>query len=137
MNRGPRPGTATGDVLARARAAWGDAMPAWVTALAEAAQRETQAGIARRLDYSASTISQVLSRTYRGDLGRVEQVVAGALMGATVDCPILGDIGRDRCLTEQREPFRATSALRAHLFHACQRCPHRMQTAATTDGAPT
>ncbi len=87
--------------------------------------RTTLALTGARLDYSPSTLSQVLSATYRGDLSRVEQVVRGALLGAQVECPVLGAIGRDRCLQEQDEPFRATSAMRAQLWHACRSgCPN-------------
>jgi hypothetical protein len=120
MNRGPLPGTPSGtDFLARARAAWGDP-PDWIVALAVEANRTTLKAAADRIGYSAPVVSEALSATYRGSLARVEERVRGALMGLTVDCPILGDIGRDRCLDEQKEPFRATSAMRARLWHACR-----------------
>ncbi len=53
--------------------------------------------------------------------------IRGALMGETVLCPILDEIGRDRCLTEQAKPFAATNSTRARLFHACKTCPNRQQ----------
>ena len=116
------------DFKARAIASWGTP-PDWVLALADEAQRTTGAKAASRVGYSASTISQVLSNTYRGDIRRVEEMVSGALMKAVVDCPVLGRIGRDRCLHEQVEPFRATSAMRAQLWHACRGgCPHSKHT---------
>lgn len=125
MNRGPLPGTATGaDFLAKARASWGDP-PDWVIALAGEANRTTLKAAADRIGYSAPVVSDVIGNKYRGAIDRVEERVRGALMGLTVDCPILGDIGRDRCLDEQKEPFRATSAMRARLWHACRGgCPN-------------
>jgi hypothetical protein len=48
-------------------------------------------------------------------------------MGETVMCPVLDEIGRDRCLSEQVKPFAATSSTRARLFHACKTCPNRQQ----------
>jgi hypothetical protein len=126
MNRGPvknsRPAGKT--FVEKATAAWGD-LPDWVGELASLADAEGLGGAEKRIDYSRSAISQILAFKYMGDLTRVEQMVRGALMAATVDCPVLGEIGRDRCLTEQKEPFRATSRHRAQLFHACKTCPQR------------
>ncbi len=110
--------------LAKARAAWGDPLPDWVAALAAEMDRTSGASTARRLGYSPAVASSIIAGKYRGNVGRVEEVVRGALMGASVSCPVLGDIGRDRCLDEQKQPFRATSSLRARLYHACRACPH-------------
>lgn len=124
MNRGPIPGSQRTDFVARATAAWGEP-PDWVIVLAQEAQRTSGAAAAKRINYSPATVSQVISNSYRGDIGRVAEMVRGALMEATVDCPVLGEIGRDRCLDEQAKPFAATSAHRAQLWHWCQgRCPH-------------
>ncbi|HEY5209610.1 MAG TPA: transcriptional regulator [Stellaceae bacterium] len=101
-------------------------MPDWVLVMAEEATRTSGAALAKRLGYSSSVVSQVLNHRYSlGDLDRVEAAVRGALMGVTVVCPVLGEIGRDHCLMERREPHRATSAMRAQLFHACKTCSHR------------
>lgn len=115
------------DQVAKARAAWGESIPAEVIILAEACKAETSQRVAKRLGYSGATISYVLSRKYPGDLDRVFATIRGALMGETVMCPILGEIGRDRCLTEQAKPFAATNSTRARLFHACRTCPNRQQ----------
>ncbi|MBK5960809.1 transcriptional regulator [Rhodoplanes elegans] len=113
------------DFLARASAAWGADLPAWVQALAEEANRTSGAAAAARIGYSPPVVSQVLSRTYPGDLARIQEKVAGALMGVTVECPVLGDIARDRCLDEQAKGFAATSSVRARLYRACRAgCPH-------------
>lgn len=109
----------------KALLAWGDPLPDWIGELAKLADAEGLAGAASRIGYSRSAISNVLAGKYPGDLGRIKEMVRGALMSATVTCPVLGEIGRDRCLIEQREPFRATSAFRAQLYHACRGgCPH-------------
>ncbi len=88
-----------------AQSAWdtGDGVPDWIAALAEACDRDDRATICRRFGLSASVLSQVLSRTYKGDLDRIEQMARGAWFGVSVDCPMAGDIGRDRCLVIQRE----------------------------------
>lgn len=106
--------------------AYGEPVADWLQELARLADAEGLGGCEKRIGYSRSAISNVLNGKYgKGDLGRVEEMVRGALMATTVDCPVLGDIGRDRCLSEQIEPFRATSAFRAQLFHACRNgCPH-------------
>jgi hypothetical protein len=130
MLRGPRSGTLTVDYVEKARAAWGD-LPDWVLALAEEATRAGAAGTAKRLQYSPSVVSQVLARKYGavhgkgGDLETFEAVVRGALMGSTVECPVLGEIGRDQCRREQSRPFTASNSTRARLRRACKTCSHR------------
>lgn len=113
------------DFVARARAAWGDDVPGWIVALAEEANRTSGSAAAARIGYSPATVSQVLSRSYPGDLDRIQEKVAGALMGATVSCEVYGDIPRDRCLDLQ-QGFSATSSARARVYSVCRsgRCPH-------------
>lgn len=114
-----------GSFADKAAAAYGAALPDWIAALALCADREGLRGAATRIGYSRTAVSTVLSGKYRADMARLEEMVRGALLSATVECPVLGEIGRDRCLSEQKEPFRATSAFRAQLFHACKTCPNR------------
>lgn len=126
MNRGPVPGTSTGaDFVVKAHAAWGEP-PEWVLALAEEASRTTLKAAASRIGYSAPVVSQVISATYhRGSLPQVEERVRGALMGLVVDCPILGEIGRDRCLDHQRGKLSTASPVSVKLYHACRSgCRH-------------
>lgn len=127
MNRGPTPGTraVASDFRSRVIDAWGASAPDWIFALAAEAQRTTASAVAARIGYSPSVVSQVFSASYRGDLGKVEAKVRGALMGSTVECPVLGEIGLDRCRDEQARGFSATNATRAQLRRACKTCPHR------------
>ncbi|MBB5046760.1 hypothetical protein HNR60_001508 [Rhodopseudomonas rhenobacensis] len=114
------------DPLDTARAAWGDAMPAWVEALAQEAGRTSGVAAGDRIGYSGSLVSSVLANKYKGRLDIVEARVSGALMGATVDCEVLGEIARDRCLDEQMCGFSSSSSVRARLYRACRsgRCEH-------------
>jgi hypothetical protein len=126
MKRGPAPGLKTKtDFVAKARAAYGDALPDWVEELAVEATNTSQVLAAKKIGYSSSLLSHVFAATYSGDIGRVEAKVRGALMGATVICPILGEIGRNVCLDEQKKPRSATSSVRSKLYRACRSgCPH-------------
>jgi hypothetical protein len=126
MIRGPVAGkTSKTDFVAIAREAWGDRLPDWVLELAEEATRTSGTAVAKRLNYSGAIVTQVVRRKYPGNLARVEGVVRGALMGATVQCPILGEIGRNRCLDEQKKPNSGTSSIRSKLYRACRGgCPH-------------
>ncbi len=113
------------DYLGKCRGAWGPQTPAWVEALATAVNATSQTDVARRLGVSNGLVSAVLSASYKGDLAAVHARVAGALMGARVTCPVLGDIGRDRCIAEQATPFRATNPHRVQLWQACHgTCPN-------------
>lgn len=112
------------DFLARARAGWGDP-PDWIVALAMACAAESQTAVAARLGVSGSMISAALARRYPGDMAKLEARVRGALMGANVVCPVLGEVGRDRCIAHQGKPFSAASSVAVRLFRACRSgCPH-------------
>jgi len=107
--------------IEKARAAWAEMIPDWIVILAEACDRESQSAIARRVGYSASAVSQVLSNSYQnGDISRVEQAVRGALMAETVVCPVMGEIGRDTCINWQRKPFATTNSHRIRMHQACR-----------------
>ncbi len=115
------------DFVEVVRSGWGADAPRWVMVLAERCTEDRQSTVAKRLGVSASMISAVLAGTYAakgGNTGNLEARVRGAYLGETHLCPVLGEIGADRCRDEQGQPFRATSALRAQLFHACRTCPH-------------
>lgn len=113
------------DFRARAKEGWDGEPPDWIEALAEACQASSQSSVARRLGISASQVSQAIAKRYRAPLDRLEQRVRGALMGANVSCPVLGEIGRDRCISEQAKPFTAASSVRTRLHRACRSgCEH-------------
>lgn len=126
MKRGPATGAKTKvDFTAKALAAYGDALPDWVEELAAQATATSLKAAAKRIGYSDAVLSHVFSGSYSGDLARVEEKVRGALMGVTVMCPVLGEIGRDHCLDQQKMPFSATSSIRSKLYRACRSgCPH-------------
>jgi len=114
------------DNVVTAVAAWGDPAPDWIIVLAEACNMESQAAVAKRIGYSSSTVSQVLSNKYQmGDIAKFEQTVRGALMAETVDCPIIGDMTRDVCLNWQARPFSTTNSNAVRMFQACRAgCEH-------------
>jgi len=124
MNAG-RTGRDTRTMTEKAADGWGE-VPDWVLELARLADQDGLTKAGSRIGYSASVVSQAINNRYAlGDMARVEEAVRGALMGMEVECPVLGPIGRDICLTEQKQPFRATSRHRAQLWHACRGgCPH-------------
>lgn len=100
--------------------------PTWLQVLREtAAPKGGQARAAERIGYSPAVVSQVLKGTYKGDLKAVQQKVEGALMGLTVDCPVIGELPRNRCLEYQRQGFAATNHMRVQLSRACPECPNR------------
>lgn len=109
---------------ARMRRAWGATPPDWVAVLAEACERESQAGVAGRIGYSPSVVNQILGRKYRGNLARVERAVRLEYLPERVACPVLGAITTSRCSVHQRRPSRANVVL-AELARTCPRCPNR------------
>lgn len=125
MNRGPVSGYAAKDHVSKVHSSWGDNAPEWVITLAERCNISSQSAVAAELAYSAALVSQILSNSYRGDVSRVEQMVRGRYMAATVVCPIAGEIGRDVCLGWQKKPFATTSSHRVSMYRACRAgCAH-------------
>ncbi len=115
------------DQITKAKAAWGEAIPAEVLALATACRAETSRAVAKRLGYSDAVISHVLANRYPGDLPKLFAKVRGAYLGETVHCPELGELSRDACLNWQSTPFAATNSTRVRMFHRCRVCPLRQQ----------
>lgn len=105
--------------------AWGAEAPEWIQVLASECARSSQATVGQRIGYSASTVNQVLKRTYQGNLRNVRAKVEGAFMGRTVECPVLGRLNQDACIDHQARPFAATNSQRVRLYRACRSgCPH-------------
>ena len=132
MRRGPAPGAVrTVDVVAIAEIAWGTP-PDWVLALAREAARTNQRAVGRRIGYCDAVVSEVIRNKYRGAMERVEGAVRGALMGLRVECPVVGEIGRDTCLAHQKAKLSTASPVSVRLWHACRAgCRHACSTATT------
>jgi hypothetical protein len=103
----------------------------WIAELRSACAQSTQAAVARRLARagdgkypSASIINQALKGVYAGDIGRLQGVVEGVLMRSSVECPVIGDLPRQRCIEHQSRRFAATNPLRVLLHATCPDCEH-------------
>jgi hypothetical protein len=98
---------------------------AWLDELRKC--RDTHGGrkAADTIGYSTTVVSQVLSGSYKGDMQAVRQKVEGALMGLSVECPVIGELPRNRCLDYQRQAFSAANPMRVRLAQACPTCPNR------------
>jgi len=110
--------------LDRARKAWGSPAPDWVEVLAGECDRTSQRAASNRIRYSSGLVCNVLQAKYTGDLTAVEQAVRGALMSATVDCPVVGVVSAEACISHQRRGFSTASPQSARLSRACPACPH-------------
>lgn len=104
-------------------------LPAWVADLAAECARSNQASVARAMDYSPATISQVLNAKYRGDLTRIKEVFEGVFRNALVDCPALGSIPLHEChgWRSKSRTFVSVNALRVRMYRACTHCPRNMK----------
>ena len=106
----------------------------WLEALRSACAVSSQPVIAAKIGYSTAVVNAALKGTYKGDLKRVQQAVEGALMGSTVDCPVLGGIPRQRCVEHQRAPFSSTNPMRVQLSRTCPVCTHNLSGRAAAGG---
>lgn len=113
------------DPAAVAREHWGEDLPDWIVALANACAKASQARVAKRLGYSAGVVSSVLRKAYAGNMDTVETAVRGAFMDGTLICPELGEIKGDVCTDNRRraQSFQNTNPHRVRMYRACRSCP--------------
>lgn len=96
----------------------------WLDALREQCQGRQIAEVASELGYSRGAISMALHGKYPGDTRHIQAAVERVYPGSTVNCPVLGELARDKCLFHQSRPFGATSGVRVQLYRSCKTCPH-------------
>jgi hypothetical protein len=121
-NYGPKDG---GSYRDRAHERW-ENCPDWIDALAAAAENaRSQTELGKRLGLASSTVSAVIGNTYPGNIDRIEARVRGVLMNARIQCPVMGEIARNRCIDFQELPFSGANPQRAQIWKACRApCPH-------------
>ena len=98
----------------------------WHHELKQVATKLSQSQIAARLDCSGALVSQVLNGKYAEHrVGTFKEKFEGAFMGYCVECPVVGELARDKCVAFQNRDFCATNPTRVQLYHACRSgCEH-------------
>ncbi|MEX2524462.1 MAG: XRE family transcriptional regulator [Gammaproteobacteria bacterium] len=101
-------------------------MDEWIKVLQRECKRSSQNRVAQELGVSTSVINQCLKGTYSGRVKRIQSLVEGRYMKATVECPVIGELPKDRCMDFQarRNNFAATNPVRVQLHQACPTCPN-------------
>lgn len=109
--------------------AWGAPLPDWLEVLAHKCAETSQRKAAKEIGYSAAMVSQLLRKRYSGNVAAVEEAVRGAWMGATVACPVLGDVPTTTCLSWQRKAreFVPSTSHRVRMYRACNACPRHTE----------
>lgn len=104
----------------------------WINTLKAKCTAKSQVIVARELRQadgfpSASMINQALHGKYQADKGlqRLQALVEGRYMRATVDCPELGELALDECQAWQSTPLSTANSLRIEMYRACRICPNR------------
>lgn len=112
--------------LQRARAAWGNAMPDWIEALAEECDRTSLRKTGAGIGLSPATLSLLVNNKYAPrPLARVEKTVRAGLSPGSVQCPVLGRVCRHRCRSEQGAPLNVHDPVRLQIYRACRKgCIH-------------
>lgn len=82
------------------------------------------AKIARELGCTESLISQLRKGTYSNPARRYRQIVE-KYAGETVDCPVVGVIGLERCRIECEKPYSTTNPTRRAFSQTCPECAVR------------
>lgn len=89
----------------------------------------SQTKVAADLGVSGPVVSQLLKDSYAGDVPTLAVRIRGKYMAETVQCPVMGTLGRNHCLDYQARPLAFTNPQRAALFKACKTCPNRKELA--------
>ncbi|MEO1472777.1 MAG: hypothetical protein AAFS03_02380 [Pseudomonadota bacterium] len=113
------------DPHAVVREHWSDPVPDWIKTLADQCASTSQAKVSRMIGYSSAVVSTVLRDRYPGNLAKVESAVRTAFMDGKIDCPALGPISGNDCITHQKNAstFKNTRPDRIAMFRACRSCP--------------
>lgn len=121
---GRRIGGGTAEALVREN--WPEPVPAWVLLIAVAIDRRAgslhnrQRMIAAQIGYSNAVIHEVLRNKYRGNAENIASAARRHLESETADCPILGQIAHEDCVTHQRAKFHAANPQMVRLWRACR-----------------
>lgn len=93
--------------------------------LREMCEKHTQAEVARRLDYTSSTICQILSGKYEGNPERVLTRCEEVYGSSTIDCPYLGVISTGKCAEMRKRPPTAVNPDWVKMVRRCRKCGGR------------
>ncbi len=104
----------------KARAAWGEAMPDWIAALARAADGKSVRGTAASLGVSPALVSLALRNKYPRPLGTLRARVEAVMSHEIIPCPIMGMITRGDCAHWQNLPYVGSNTLRVAVYRACR-----------------
>lgn len=84
-----------------------------------------QTKVAEELGVSSAVVSTLLKDKYTGNVDAMAERIRGKYMGATVLCPVMGNLSKHSCLDNQALPMAFTNPVRAALGRACKTCVHR------------
>lgn len=103
---------------------------------AEVARQGSKGGAARVFGVSRAAVSQLMSGTYPAAASARLEARIMAVAGR-VECPHLGQpVARSHCATTALGPCPSTTPEAYRAWCACQSCPLRPATPATTTPAP-
>ncbi|MBW4484928.1 MAG: helix-turn-helix domain-containing protein [Tildeniella torsiva UHER 1998/13D] len=101
----------------------------WLIELKRQVKASSQAAVARELEISDSTVSQVLSGKYGAATTAIERLVRGRYMGLKLSCPAAGfELPAHLCVAYQKIPFAPGNPQRVAFMRACPGCPHNLKT---------
>lgn len=110
--------------IARAQAAWGGELPAWVRLLASACDDKNQRAVAERIGKSGGYVSRIINRAYTGSYIEAEQLVRRVYGDEDVICPIFGPIPEKSCILNRRRKSSPRNYLERQFSCHCPDCPN-------------
>lgn len=87
----------------------------------------SQVKVAGELGVSPAVVNNLLRDRYLGNVNTMADRIRGQYMAETVQCPVLGTLGRRHCLDNQALPLAFTNSNRVRLHKACKTCPNRKE----------
>ena len=87
--------------------------------------------VARKIDKSPATVSQVKNGKYAGNPARIVELIMANFTDDTIICPIMGEIPISDCLDARKRvdmPYIPSSGQTTALYKTCPSCPNNPKT---------
>lgn len=104
----------------KAKAAWGDAPPEWIVALARACDGKGLRKTAADIHVSPALVSLIIRNRYAAPPDYLRERVESRLRYEMIPCPVLGLISRADCDKRQAAPLVTASPISVQLYRACR-----------------
>jgi hypothetical protein len=97
----------------------------WLNELKRQVDATSLNAVSKAMGVSKTTISQLVNGKYGADTAKMQLLVESVYMGHTVNCPVLGEIPKHKCMAHQNTKHVGSQPNAIRLWKACRSdCPN-------------